>query len=93
MSNAQEYAKGLARKQNKENALKIAEECLKASSINGTITLFDEADFYVQTEKTSFPWLELSKTQSSKVAKQYRKRFKSNVNFWTEVVAALKGMQ
>lgn len=89
MTNPDNYAKLLVKTHTKEGALRIAQENLNICSKSSNTVLYDEADFYVSTERTLATY-ELSNTQSKRVTKTKESREKTNLNFWTQVTNILK---
>lgn len=85
MKRHQEYADGLVKTHGKEHAVKIVTECLAIANRAYQITLFDEADLFINDHGR----YEFAKVQSNKVLKRKDKRVKANRNFYALVLQLL----
>jgi hypothetical protein len=89
MNNPANYAKALLKNNGKEQAQRIAAENVAICERSSNTVLFDEAEFYVSTERTLATY-ELANTQSKKVEGAKTNREKRNLNFWKQVNDILK---
>lgn len=82
----QQYAAELLSKHGLKDALRIANRSLLVSQReNGHLTLFDEADFFIN----DYGKYEYSKIQTKKPLGRKQKRAKSAINFWALIVQIL----
>lgn len=85
MKRHQEYADALVKTHGKEHAIEIVENCLAIANRGYQVTLFDEADLFIN----DYGKYEYAKVQSNKVLKRKDKRVKANRNFYTLVLQLL----
>jgi len=90
MTRHQQYAAELVSKHGLKDALRIANRSLTVSQReHGYLTLFDEADFFIN----DYGKYEYSKIQSKKPMAVKQKRAKGTQNFWTLVVQILNTVE